>query len=126
MQHEFQISHRSDSGWTVVEVYGEADVSTVPQIRDHVVELIREGDRRFIVDLLGVTFIDSTGLGVLVGILKRIRACRGELRLVIANPDVRRIFTITGLHNVFSIYDSVDWRRRHPDPQGEAGVTSRP
>ncbi|MGW9031965.1 STAS domain-containing protein [Streptomyces sp. NPDC055722] len=114
MQHEFQISHRSDSGWTVVEVHGEADVSTVPQIRDHVIERIQEGDRRFIIDLLGVTFIDSTGLGVLVGILKRIRACHGELRLVIANPDVRRIFTITGLHNVFPIHNSVDLAKATP------------
>ncbi|MEU6655858.1 STAS domain-containing protein [Streptomyces sp. NPDC046900] len=49
----------------VVQVHGEADVPTVPQIREHVVDLIEQGRRRLVVDLLGVTFIDSTGLGVL-------------------------------------------------------------
>jgi anti-anti-sigma factor len=108
MQPEFQISHRTEGGWTVVQVHGEADVSTVPQVREHTVELIEGGHRHLILDLRGVTFMDSTGLGVLVGILKRIRACHGDLKLVIANPDIVRIFTITGLHKVFPIYDSVD------------------
>ena len=108
MGHEFQISHGSEGGWTVVRVQGEMDLSTVPQIRERVAELIEQDGSRFVVDLLGVTFIDSTGLGVLVGILKRIRAHDGELRLVIANPDVRRIFTITGLHRVFAIYSSLE------------------
>ncbi|MFG3065264.1 STAS domain-containing protein [Streptomyces sp. NPDC048231] len=111
MGYEFQIGHGSEGGWTVVRVQGEMDVSTAPRIREHVVELILQGGRRFVVDLLGVTFIDSTGLGVLVGILKRIRAHDGELRLVIANPNVRRVFTITGLHQVFAIYDSVETAR---------------
>lgn len=72
MHPEIQISHRLVNGWTVVEIQGEADVYTVPQIREHVIARIREGHRRIILDLLGVSFIDSTGLGLLVGIRKRI------------------------------------------------------
>jgi anti-anti-sigma factor len=114
MQPEFQISHRTEDGWTVVQVHGEADVANVPQIREHAVELIEGGHCHFILDLRGVTFMDSTGLGVLVGVLKRIRAIQGDLKLVIANPDIVRIFTITGLHKVFPIYDSVGLAQTAP------------
>ncbi|MBA4860902.1 STAS domain-containing protein [Streptomyces sp. PSKA54] len=108
MQPNFQISHRDENDWTVVEIHGEVDVYTVPQIRDHVVGRIDEGRRRIILDLRRVTFIDSTGLGVFVGILKRIRERDGELRLVIASQTVRKIFDLTSLYGVFPIYDSLD------------------
>ncbi|MER6978821.1 STAS domain-containing protein [Streptomyces carpinensis] len=71
-------------------------------------KLIEQGRLRFIVDLRRVTFMDSTGLGVLVGILKRIRTHEGELRLVITRREIHKIFQLTGLHHVFSIYDSLD------------------
>ncbi|MFI9599453.1 STAS domain-containing protein [Streptomyces sp. NPDC052043] len=61
---------------------------------------------RLIVDLTGATFMDSTGLGLLVGIHKRIRARAGVLRLVIVNPDIRQIFTITSLDQILPIYGS--------------------
>jgi anti-anti-sigma factor len=108
MQPNFQISHRDENDWTVVEIHGEVDVYTVPQIRDHVVGRIDEGRRRIILDLRRVTFIDSTGLGVFVGILKRIREHDGALRLVIASQTVRKIFDLTSLYGVFPIYDSLD------------------
>ncbi|MGW0819280.1 STAS domain-containing protein [Streptomyces viridiviolaceus] len=108
MHPEFHISQREAEDWTVVEIRGEADVYTVPRIREHVINHIEQGRRRFIVDLRRVTFMDSTGLGVLVGILKRIRAHEGDLRLAIASREIHQIFRITGLHRVFPIYDSVD------------------
>ncbi|MFH8738400.1 STAS domain-containing protein [Streptomyces sp. NPDC017964] len=108
MHPEFHISHRDETSWTVVEVHGEVDVSSVPQIREHVLTCIEAGRHRLIVDLMGVSFIDSTGLGFLVSIAKRIRAHVGDLRLVITNPDVLQIFHITGLHRALQIYDSVE------------------
>ncbi|WP_240653773.1 STAS domain-containing protein [Streptomyces sp. AcE210] len=102
------ISHRDETGWTVVEIHGEIDVASVPQIREHVLTCIEAGRHRLIVDLMEVPFIDSTGLGVLVSIAKRIRTHVGDLRLVITNPDILQIFHITSLHRALPIYDSVE------------------
>ena len=108
MHPEFHISHRGERCWTVVEIHGEVDVSSVPQVREHVLTCIEAGGHRLIVDLRGVPFIDSTGLGVLVSIAKRIRAHVGDLKLVITNPDILQIFRITSLHRALRIYDSVE------------------
>jgi anti-sigma B factor antagonist len=108
MYPEIQISHHHVNDWTIVEIHGEADVYTVPRIREHLFDRIREGRHRIILDMLGVSFIDSTGLGLLVGIRKRMHPDEGELKLVSTNPSIRRIFKITGLHAVFRIYDSVE------------------
>ncbi|MFF3467784.1 STAS domain-containing protein [Streptomyces sp. NPDC002619] len=108
MEPEFGISHHEENDWTVVEVHGEADVYTAPQIRDHVVDRITEGRLQIIIDLLGVRFMDSTGLGALVAIRTRLHGHGGEVRLVIASQQIRRIFALTGLHAVFPIYESVD------------------
>ncbi|WP_406110261.1 STAS domain-containing protein [Streptomyces sp. NBC_01003] len=108
MHPEFRISHRDETGWTVVEIHGEVDVSSVPQVREHVFTCIEVGRYRLIVDLRGVPYIDSTGLGVLVSIAKRIRTHVGDLKLVITNPDILQIFRITGLHRVLQISDSVE------------------
>ncbi|MFB7420612.1 STAS domain-containing protein [Streptomyces sp. NPDC056121] len=106
MHPEFAISHRDEKGWTVVEVHGEVDVSTVPRIREYVRACIEAGRHHLIVDLVGVQFMDSTGLGLFVHIGKRIRAHAGDLRLVITNPNVLQIFQITNLHRSLQIYDS--------------------
>jgi anti-anti-sigma factor len=74
----------------------------------HLFDRIREGRHRIILDMLGVSFIDSTGLGLLVGIRKRMHPDEGELRLVITNQSIRRIFKITGLNAVFRIGRSSD------------------
>jgi len=64
-----------------------------------------------VVDLLGVTFLDSTALGVLVGALKRCREAGGDLRLVIAEPRILKVFEITGLTEVFTITPTIDEAR---------------
>ncbi|PWI09966.1 hypothetical protein DIZ27_12770 [Streptomyces sp. NWU339] len=73
MQPEFHTSHREEDDWTVVEIHGEIDIPTVPRIRGYVVHRLEAGRRRLIVDLAGVTLMDSTGPGLLVGIRERIR-----------------------------------------------------
>jgi anti-sigma B factor antagonist len=69
---------------------------------------VAEGSTRIVVDLDGVDFLDSTGLGVLVGALKRVRSNDGELSLVCTQPRIRKVFEVTGLTKVFALYDSVD------------------
>ncbi|MFB6555601.1 STAS domain-containing protein [Streptomyces sp. NPDC056405] len=99
-------------GWTIVEMYGEVDVYTVPTIKQYVIERLADGHRRFIIDLRGVAFIDSMGLGVLVGVLKRILTVHGELKLVITDANTKQLFALTGLRHVFPLYDSVYQARR--------------
>jgi anti-sigma B factor antagonist len=92
---------------TIIAVSGEIDVYTAPKLREKLVSLVDSGNYHLIVDMEGVEFLDSTGLGVLVGGLKRVRAHDGWIDLVSTQGRILRIFRITGLNKVFSIYDSV-------------------
>ncbi|MGH9155572.1 MAG: STAS domain-containing protein [Acidimicrobiales bacterium] len=93
---------------TVLAVRGEVDVYTAPRLRERLVELVNQGKRMIVIDLEGVEFLDSTGLGVLVGGLKRLRTNDGELSLVCTQHRILRVFEITGLTKVFTIHTSVD------------------
>jgi len=95
-------------GWTVLSVSGELDMATAPSVRERLHALLAAGDDRLIIDLDEVSFLDSTALGVLVGILKRVRTQDGDLRLVCAQPRVLKVFEITRLDQAFTIRDSVD------------------
>ncbi len=96
------------NGWAVLSVQGEVDVYTAPQFREQLIQLVDQGQRSILVDLEGVEFLDSTGLGVLVGGLKRLRSHDGDLLLVCTQSRILKVFEITGLTKVFDIYDSVD------------------
>ena len=93
---------------TVVLVGGEIDVYTAPQLREKLIDLVGQGNYHLIVDMERVDFLDSTGLGVLVGGLKRLRSHDGDLLLVCTQSRILKVFEITGLTKVFSIFDSVD------------------
>ncbi len=100
------VSHGHDR--TVLTVTGEVDVATAPSLRERLVQLIDDGRVHLVIDLTPVDFLDSTGLGVLVGTLKRIRQADGELRLVIPQERIKKLFEITGLTKIFDIVDQVD------------------
>ncbi len=95
-------------GWSLLAVSGEVDVATVPRLREQLHVLAAEGRNLIVVDLDGVDFLDSTGLGVLVGALKRVRSTDGELRLVCSQPRIRKVFEVTGLTKVFDVFDNQD------------------
>jgi anti-sigma B factor antagonist len=97
----------ADHGFTVIAVSGEIDVYTAPKLRERLIGLVEAGSYQLIVDMEGVEFLDSTGLGVLVGGLKRVRAHDGWIDLVCTQGRILRIFRITGLNKVFNIHDSV-------------------
>ena len=105
---ELEIPDTDVDGWTVVAASGEIDVATAPTMRDRLGELVEGGTVRLVVDLEDVDFIDSTGLGVLVGALRRARAESGDLRLTCTNSRILKVFEATGLHEVFTIGASVD------------------
>jgi anti-sigma B factor antagonist len=91
----------------VLQVAGEIDVYTAPELRQRVIGLIDEGARHVIADLRGVDFLDSTGLGALVGSLKRLRMREGSLNLVTSGGRILQIFRITGLTHAFALHSSV-------------------
>src|SRR3954468_20853269 len=105
---DLSLSTRTVGDRTIVEVGGEIDVYTAPKLREQLVELVNDGSYHLVVDMEGVDFLDSTGLGVLVGGLKRVRAHEGSLRLVCNQERILKIFRITGLTKVFPIHTSVE------------------
>ena len=94
--------------FTVLSVRGEVDVYSAPKLREKLVELVSDGHRHIVADLEGVDFLDSTGLGVLVGGLKRLRSHEGDLTLVCNQPRILKVFEITGLTTVFKISATLD------------------
>ena len=114
------------SDCAVLQVTGEVDVYTAPMLREQIQDLAAKGAMHIIADLSRVDFLDSTGLGVLVGGLKRLREHDGSLTLVISTTRILRILEVTGLTTVFPPQPSVPaaitadphWR---PTVEGEAG-----
>jgi anti-sigma B factor antagonist len=92
----------------VISLAGEVDLYTAPEFKQQLLEAIAQGAKHVIVDFSNTTFIDSTTLGVLVGGVKRLRTSDGQLTLVCTDRNITKIFEITGLDRVFSIYNSRD------------------
>jgi len=104
---EAQVERRDGGDVPVVAVHGELDFEGSPNLRLALIEAIDENPGgRVVVDLEGVDFIDSAGLGVLVGGLKRARSTAGELVLVATGRSVVRVLELTGLTRVFEIHPS--------------------
>ena len=104
---DLDLNVRKDGDHSVLEVAGEIDVYTAPKLREQLIELVSDGSYHIVVDLEKVDFLDSTGLGVLVGGLKRVRNHDGSLQLVCTQEKILKIFRITGLTKVFPIHGSV-------------------
>jgi anti-sigma B factor antagonist len=100
----FRVEEERPAGNVVLFVlYGEVDLHVAPELRDRLTNAIEEGADYVVLDLSRVTFMDSMALGVLLGALKKLRPRGGELRLVVPSSDVRRIFEITLLDQVFTL-----------------------
>jgi anti-sigma B factor antagonist len=94
--------------FAVLTVEGEVDVYTAPLLRQKLVDLADSGVSRIVVNLEPVGFLDSTGLGVLVAALNRLRRQGGDVELICSQPRILRVFAITGLTKVFTIHESFD------------------
>ena len=109
---DLSLSTRTENGpagdRTVVVVGGEIDVYTAPKLREQLIDLVSSGQYHLVVDMEGVEFLDSTGLGVLVGGLKKVRAHNGSLQLICNQDRLLKIFRITGLAKVFQIHASAE------------------
>lgn len=106
----FELEVSTVDGVDVCTVIGELDVSSAPKLRQALVEVVAaaSGPPRVVVDLAGVDFLDSTGLGVLLGGLKRVRARDGALALCRAEPQVRKVFEVTRVIEILPIHDELD------------------
>lgn len=90
-----------DTAHIRVKVHGELDVYTAPKLRQTLVELAARGPRRVALELSDVPFVDSTGLGVIIGGLRRLRATGGDLELLEVTDAVYRVFELCGLPAAF-------------------------
>jgi anti-sigma B factor antagonist len=106
MDEIFGVTEESDGRSIVVTLSGEIDVAAAPTVRERL-EQAASGDGTLIVDLTGVSFIDSTALGVLIGVHKQRAAAEADMRLVVSEPRILKVFEITGLTDLFVIVPSL-------------------
>ena len=107
MNFEIKTDELGDDAY-VISLAGEVDLYTAPEFKQQLLDVISQGGKNVIVDFSNTTFIDSTTLGVLVGGVKRLRTNDGQLSLVCSDRNITKIFEITGLDRVFTIYASRD------------------
>jgi anti-anti-sigma factor len=98
----------TNPGVLIATVCGEVDIAVAGSLREHLCEAVREPGCRLVVDLTGVSFIDSTGLNALIATRKKVQEHDGIIRLVVTAPPQLRVFEITGLDTVFSIYATLE------------------
>ncbi len=100
----FRVSMSGDV--TVIDVEGQLIVGNRQELKQKVLDELEKGERKFVVDFSNTGYIDSSGLGVLVSLSKKIRERGGEMRLARLNEDLRTLFELTKLDTLFKIADS--------------------
>lgn len=101
-----------EGGWTIVSVVGELDLAVAPRIRHAVAEVLGPSRSsveapRVVLDLGSVHFIDSSGLGIVLGVLRRVRLAGGDLRVVATEAQVTDLFALLALDTILEIHPSV-------------------
>jgi anti-sigma B factor antagonist len=96
------VAASTDSGWQVVTAVGEVDVASSPKLLQVIEGMVVPGVH-LVVDLSGVSFLDSTGLGALVQALNAVTEADGEFRVVVTDPNVLKVFEVTALDEVFEL-----------------------
>jgi len=101
-------ARRVSEGYFLVALTGEWDLYNQPEVDSKLQEAVAAGEQLIVVDLSEATYIDSSVLGALVGARERLKAGGGEVAIVTADPQMRKIFEITGLDGVFTLHESID------------------
>lgn len=104
---ELEVVQRRDGSTTVITAKGEVDVWTAERLKTALHEADGADTRDIIVDLTDVSFLDSTGIGVLVGGLRRRKEAGGSFHLVVTRPHILKVLSITSLDRVFPVHDSL-------------------
>jgi anti-sigma B factor antagonist len=101
-------TRQTDGGITVVAPTGRLDVAGAPALKDAINDLDKNGAPKVVIDMEGISFVDSTGLGSVIAALKRIRNRQGELRLAAPNQQVRVVLELTTLDKVFPYFATLE------------------
>ena len=91
-----------------IQLAGRLEAATVPELKAEVQKLVSNNSSQIVLDMAGVTFVDSSGLGALVASLRTVNKVDGDIRIANLTPDVRSIFELTRMHRLFEIYPSSD------------------
>ena len=120
-----RVTEGEQRGWAVMQVAGEMDLVTSPVLRQRMHSAVADGRRDVVLDLSGVLFCDSSGVGVLIGGRRLIRSCQGRLRLILPaqgalggtalpddadtgrGPHVNRVLGALGVRKLFDVYPDV-------------------
>ena len=108
MSDELDLSITSQGSCAVVSVGGEVDLGTAHELSEAALEAMRSIGPTLVLDLSGVTFMDSTGLKVLLAVHKRAELAGGRMVLAGANRSVTRVVSITGFDQTFAVRDDVE------------------
>jgi anti-sigma B factor antagonist len=105
---QFEVAPQTRPDVAVIDVRGEVDLATSHELDEQLATLIWGRPELLVVDLTDVTFMDSTGLGVLVKSVRDVRAGGGDLRLVATQPQIIRLLELTGLDAVFTVFPTTE------------------
>lgn len=105
---DLELTTRSLGDRALVTVAGEVDLETASQLGDCALAALRDDSPHLVIDLAQVSFMDSTGLKVLLAVQRRAELAQGSLCVVGSGRSVRKIFALTGLDQTFTLYDSLD------------------
>jgi anti-sigma B factor antagonist len=101
-------TRQTEGGVTVVAPTGRLDVAGAPALKEAMTEVADNGPAKVVIDMEGVSFVDSTGLGSVIAALKQIRNKEGELRLAAPNQQVRVVLELTTLDRIFPYYATLE------------------
>ncbi|MEV7983420.1 STAS domain-containing protein [Streptomyces sp. NPDC086519] len=110
----FKVTGVEQGEWVVLGVSGELDLVTSPVLRQRVHDVVADGYHSVVLDLSGVFFCDSSGVGVLIAARRLIRSCRGRLRLILPaqgasdGSHVNRVLGALGVRRLFDVYADID------------------
>jgi anti-sigma B factor antagonist len=102
------LTRQVDTRVAVVAPTGRLDVAGAPSLKDAISETLKNGQARVVIDMEGVSFVDSTGLGSVIAALKQVRSSEGDLRLAAPNQQVRVVLELTTLDRVFPYFATVE------------------
>jgi stage II sporulation protein AA (anti-sigma F factor antagonist) len=105
-----QLQIREEEGAIFVKIFGELDLKIVDELRLELDEIINGSDKKLLIlDFTGVDFIDSSGLGVILGRYKRFKIREGKIIIINPNANVKRVLELSGIMNVIEVRDSLDY-----------------
>ena len=100
------LEERSDDGVLTVSLEGELDLATADRVREPLERAVEAGTRRVVIDMLSCSFIDSTGLGVLLHCAKQLEEERGGMALVCTDDQIKRLLELTMIDRTIPVFDT--------------------